>query len=304
MEFRRYLFFGCLLLFLSSCAFDGRFHRSDKIPLAFEKITFFNFGVDTTYLNYDKKTKEVNLLDSKKESRHENYTIKNDFFTSSSGNKLQFWTLTPKSKKPLATILHFHGAGGNLLSQYKAIAPLVNLGYKVFTFDYSGYGVSEGKATRENALKDAYSALDYVRNQNEFSNGQQLVIYGQSYGGYLAAIVGAANQEKISGMVIEGAFSSHRAEAKHMTSFFGNLVKNDQIAAKEIKKNYKPVLIIHSTEDTVVPFKFGKTLYENANEPKMFYEIDKGHVLGLQYKAEEISNKIVKLIISSQSKNK
>jgi len=97
--------------------------------------------------------------------------------------------------------------------------------------------------------------------------------------------------------VIEGAFSSHKEEAKVSSPFFGNLVKNNLIATTEIKKNYKPVLVIHSREDEVVPFEFGEEIYKSANEPKMFYAIDKGHIMGLQYRAEEISEKISELML-------
>ncbi|MEP3211431.1 MAG: alpha/beta fold hydrolase [Maribacter sp.] len=204
--------------------------------------------------------------------------------------------LKPKGSKPKATIVHFHGSAMDILTQYQAISPLLKYDFQIITFDYSGYGFSTGKASRKNALKDAYSFLDFAKNHKQV-RGSKLILYGQSYGGYLTAVVGANRQNEIDGIVIEGAFTSHKAEAKYEVPFWGNLVKNEKYADKEIQKNRKPVLIIHSKEDKKVPIKFGKNIYENANQPKEFYEIDKPHILGLQYYPKEIARKIDSLIL-------
>ena len=62
-------------------------------------------------------------------------------------------------------------------------------------------------------------------------------------------------------------------------------------------KNFKKhVLIIHSKEDKLIPLELGKQLYENANEPKEFFEIDRPHISGISYYGKEISEKIDKMI--------
>ena len=78
----------------------------------------------------------------------------------------------------------------------------------------------------------------------------------------------------------------------------GNIVKNGLIAKDEIKKNKKPLLIIHSVDDKKVPIKFGKQIFENANSPKEFYEIDKPHINGLNYYSDEITGKIKGMILN------
>ncbi|MEE9406706.1 MAG: alpha/beta fold hydrolase [Polaribacter sp.] len=296
---RHSLFFIILSLFFTSCAFNSKFHHPIKVPMDIDKLTEFSYEEDRTptYFQYDKSNSEISLSNSDRKTINENYTIKSSFFSSSSGNLLNGWLLTPKDTKPIATILHFHGSAQNVLSHYKSIEPLLQYGFQVFTFDYSGYGFSEGKSTRKNALKDAYSAFNYIKKIETIKN-TRLIIYGQSYGGYLASIVGSNKQEDIEGLVIEGAFSAHKDEAKHMSPFFGNLVKNEIKAENEIQKNFKPVLIIHSVEDKIVPFKFGEKIFKSANTPKEFYEIDKAHIMGLQYYSKEINAKIKSLILN------
>lgn len=283
--------FVCILFIFSSCAFDKKFHHPIRIPNSIETLTQFKYSKDTILFKYNKETEEIKLLGQNGKIITDNYKIENTNFPSSSKNKLNGWLITPKGQKPVATILHFHGSAGDLLSQYESITPLIEYGFQIFTFDYSGYGFSEGKSTRKNALKDAYSALEFARKHQDIKD-TKLILYGQSYGGYLASVISATRQDDINGIVIEGAFSSHREEAKYEVPFWGNLVKNGKIAEKEIQQNYKPVLIIHSSEDKKVPFEFGERIFKNANTPKEFYEIDKPHILGLQYYPEEISSKI------------
>jgi fermentation-respiration switch protein FrsA (DUF1100 family) len=38
-----------------------------------------------------------------------------------------------------------------------------------------------------------------------------------------------------------------------------------------------PVLVIHSPQDEIIPFHHGRRLYEAANEPKFFLEIQGSH---------------------------
>ena len=291
----RFLIFTLTVLIFSSCAFNKTFHNSQKLPYTIDKMPSFSLKNDTTFINYNKDNQEIILSKSKNNIINKNYTIRNTFFKSASGNLLNGWLLTPRNTKPKALILHFHGSASNLLMHYETISPLLAHGFQVFTFDYSGYGYSEGKSTRKDVLKDAYSALDFVID-NYKQNDKQLIIYGHSYGGYLASIIGSNRQKNIDALVIEGAFSAHKEEANYKVPILGYLVKNEEIAAIEIQKNYKPILIIHSKEDKKVPIKFGNKIFEKANEPKEFFEIKKGHILGLQYYSKEIADKIKAMI--------
>jgi fermentation-respiration switch protein FrsA (DUF1100 family) len=38
-----------------------------------------------------------------------------------------------------------------------------------------------------------------------------------------------------------------------------------------------PVLLAHSPDDEVIPFEFGRRLFEAAREPKTFIELSGGH---------------------------
>ena len=197
---------------------------------------------------------------------------------------------------PTITLLHFHGNAGCLLSQYQLMTPLLKYGFQVFTFDYSGFGYSEGKATRKNVLIDGNSALTYLKSRDDIKN-TKLVIYGQSLGGHLSAVIAQKRQEEIDGLVIEGAFSSHKDISAEVAGFLGRMLVLEKYSAyKSIQTYTKPLLVIHSVEDEVIPFKMGQKIYNNANEPKEFYEINECHICGPRFYADSISVKIENML--------
>ncbi len=278
---------------LTACSFNGTFHRPSQIAPITE-LTHYLADKDTFHIEYDQLSAEIILKDSRLKVINQNYSIRNKYFSGYSGNKLNGWLITPNNIEPVATILHYHGSAGNLLTQYQLIIPLIEFGYRIFIFDYSGYGSSEGTSSHESVLQDAYLALEYL--QKEEIKDSKLIIYGQSYGGYLATIVGSNRQQKFDGLVIEGAFSSFKEEARHKASIFGHFVKNGFLADLEIMKNYKPLLVIHSREDQMVPIGLGRKIYDNANDPKEFYEVNGPHIGGLENYSKEIASRINQMV--------
>ena len=280
-----------ILFTLSSCAFNFTFFRHNKLP----KSNFsFTIGTDTTFVKMDTITLQPTFLTKNKDTVDFGYSIQSVIFKSSNGNKLNGWMLKPKNVNIIGTILHFHGSGGNLLYHHKAISPLTKFGFQIFTFDYSGFGYSEGKSTRVSIVEDAHSAFEYTINRKDVKQ-TKIMLYGQSYGVHLATIVGIKQQREVEGMILEAGFSSHRDVAVYTIPVIGNIVKQGVSTKNEIKKFKKTLLIIHSKEDKKVPYYMGEKIFKNANEPKEFYEVDKPHIEALQYYSEEISNKIKKM---------
>lgn len=283
------------IIYLSSCSFNNMYLLPTKIPAGAKKI-ILKTETDSTLVFFNTDTFQPVFLKNGVNTIDFDFTIESIVFESSNGNKLNAWILKPKETVPTNTLLHFHGNAGFLVSQFKAISPLIKYGFQIFVFDYSGFGFSEGKSTRKNVLKDAHSALTYVKTISDM-NDTKLVIYGQSLGGHLSAVVAEQREAEIDGLVIEGAFSSHKDIAAEMAGIFGRIFVREQYCAfKSIRNFKKPVLIIHSTEDKVIPLKMGKKIFNNANEPKEFYEIEKCHICGPYYYTDSISLKIVKML--------
>ena len=87
-------------------------------------------------------------------------------------------------------------------------------GYDLFSFDYRGYGISEGQPSQEGVNQDALAAIHYVAGQTK----QKLILYGQSLGGAILLRslddVPAADRARIKAVVIESSFYSYHAIAR------------------------------------------------------------------------------------------
>jgi hypothetical protein len=288
-----------IILFIAfvmcGCSFNKMFLSPDKVPAGAKSLKLFS-AKDTTIIYFSSETHQPVFTKSGRDTIDPGFSIESVVFQSSDGNKLNGWMLKPKKNFCGITLLHLHGNAGFLLNQYQLIAPLLKNGFQIFMFDYSGFGFSEGKATRKNILPDAVSALDYIKSRADVKN-TKLVIYGQSLGGHLAAVTAEKRQNEIDGLVIEGGFSSDKDAAASIAGIFGRvLVKQTYSAKKSIVQFHKPVLIIHSVDDKIIPLHLGKKLFAAANEPKEFYEIQKPHIYGAVYYTDEISAKIKNML--------
>jgi len=75
------------------------------------------------------------------------------------------------------------------------------------------------------------------------------------------------------------------------------LIAEKYSAMKSIKTYKKPLLSMHSPQDKTVPFDLGKKLFDNANEPKILFEMNKiCHLCGSVYYSDEISRKIKNML--------
>lgn len=292
-----FLLFAITFLF-SSCSFNKIFYKPTKIPASTTKLSFKS-AEDSITIIFSGENHQPIFLKNGTDTLHFEYSIESILFKSANGHLLNGWWLKPKNTKATITLLQMHGNGGCLVSQFNAISPLVEKGFQAFIFDYSGFGFSEGKPTRNTVLADAISALDYVQNC-EVKKDTKLIIYGQSLGGHLAAVVATKRQNHIDGLVLEGAFSSHKDVANYMIPVLGKIfVKQGYSALKSIKNYHKPLLVIHSTEDKTVPISMGNKIYTNANQPKEFYEVKHCHICATNFYADEIAEKI-KLMLNEK----
>jgi len=209
------------------------------------------------------------------------------FFPSLDGTRLSGWFL-PAAGKPIGTVIHFHGNAQNMSAHYAYARWMVPEGFNVFVFDYRGYGQSEGKPGRRGIYKDCVAAIRYVRSRKDM-DPDKIVLFGQSLGGALAlAVMGEEKPAGVRAVASDSAFYSYRTLARDKMSrmfllslfrwplsFF--VVTNGHSPGPVIGKiSPVPVLLIHGTEDAVVPYGHGKRLFEAAREPKTFLRVFAG----------------------------
>ncbi|WP_199248714.1 alpha/beta hydrolase [[Phormidium] sp. ETS-05] len=195
------------------------------------------------------------------------YTDHPNTFSLPSANGALIRAIHLPSPQAKYTILYSHGNAEDLGDVLPTLQALQNSGFSVFAYDYQGYGQSEGSPTVANAYEDISAAYQYLRDRLGVPP-QQIIIYGRSVGGGPSTYL--ASREPIAGLILESTFVSAFRVVTHIPIFpfdkFPNLHHLQQVNS--------PVLIIHGTQDEVVPFWHGETLFAAAKEPKRFLPVE------------------------------
>lgn len=205
-------------------------------------------------------------------------------FRSRDGTLLGGWFMRARAAATGATIVHFHGCCNNLTHDIPFTEWLLDEGFNVLMFDYRGYGVSEGKPTREGVFLDSLAAMEYVRSRDDVDPAR-LFAFGQSLGGAIAlAAVGEGSQDGILGVVVEGTFLSYRAVVNNKMSntpitypLASLMVSDDHAPARSIERIAPiPLQVFHGVRDKVIAVKNGRKVYGAAGDPKEMHEIATG----------------------------
>jgi len=99
------------------------------------------------------------------------------------------------------------------------------------------------------------------------------VLFGKSLGG--AAAVHLATEVRPAGLIVQSSFTSIPDLAARFYPFVPQfLIRTRMESVRKIGKVDCPTLVIHSNADEIVPFAMGRQLFEEAREPKWFYEVE------------------------------
>lgn len=165
------------------------------------------------------------------------------------------------------TMLYSHGNAEDLGDSLPGLRELRDMGFAVFSYDYRGYGTSQGTPTESNVYRDIDAAYNYLTQQLGVPPNR-IIVYGRSVGSGPA--VDLASRKAVAGLILETPFlSTFRVVTQiPIVPFdkFNNISK--------IKKVLSPVLIMHGRRDEVVPFWHGEQLFAAANEPKRSFWVD------------------------------
>lgn len=200
-----------------------------------------------------------------------NLPFEDAWFEAEDGTRLHGWYLG--HPEPRAVALFCHGNAGNIVSRGETLQILKERhGLAIMTFDYRGYGKSEGKPSERGILQDARAARAWLASRASVEE-TDIVLMGRSLGGAVA--VDLAARDGARGLVLASTFSSlPEAAAHHVPWIFPNLNMTQRLnSAKKIGNYSGPLLQSHGDADQLIPIKLGRKLFDAAGEPKQFIVI-------------------------------
>lgn len=204
------------------------------------------------------------------------------WFRGAGGERMHGWYVRGQGTGPksLATVIYFHGNGGNVSAVGWLGEALSERGFDVLLFDYRGYGRSEGSVRDERSIyEDAEAAYDYIVRERNV-RPEQVVLYGQSLGTTAAADLAA--RRPCGAVILESGLSSASDMASLILPWVPVWVhrygQNHFESAKKLERVNAPVFVAHGGRDTTIPVEQGYKLYNAAREPKQLVIIQEaGH---------------------------
>ena len=190
------------------------------------------------------------------------------------GLNLSAWFVPAQEGK--GVLLFCHGNAGNISHRLESLLLFHRLGLSTLIFDYRGYGRSQGKPTEEGTYLDAEAARRYLVEEKGISS-DEIILFGRSVGGAVAAWLARKHPPKA--LIVESAFVSVPVFAAELYRFLPVklICRFNYDALGYLREVNRPLLIIRSRDDEIVPFPHARRLFEAANEPKEFLEIRGGH---------------------------
>ena len=200
-------------------------------------------------------------------------------FPSDKGQMLTGY-LYSSGKEQRGIVIMAHGFGGGGHNSYMDCANyFAHNGYYVFAYDATGNDESDGNGVGglPQGVIDLDYAVSFVEDSEEFPN-LPIVLFGHSWGGYsvcnvlnyhpeVKAVIGVSGFNCSSDLfesegkkqVGNGIYLMMPFVKLHEYIYFGKYASNtamDGFAASDAA-----VMIVHSTDDDVVPMKYGYEIY-------------------------------------------
>jgi len=165
--------------------------------------------------------------------------------------------------KRLDNILMFHGNAGHRGHRLDWARGFHELGFGVFLLDYRGYGGSDGSPTEQGLDLDAQAALGWLRRKPG-----RVIYLGESLGSGPA--IELALRQPPAAMILHAPLTSavEVGQAAYPYLPVSLLLKDRYENDRKISQISSPVLIIHGERDSVIPFHFGRKLFDMASVPK------------------------------------
>ncbi len=175
-----------------------------------------------------------------------------------------WWLASPDARY---TLVYFHGARVNLTGSVYRLRSFRDAGFNVLAIDYRGYGRSASLLPSEATVyEDAEAAWNWL--DARVPDRSRRILYGHSLGGPIAAEV-ALRGGGAAALVLESSFTSLQE-----VTVLGPLLTQRMDLLDKLRRLNLPVLVIHGTNDTLVPPEMAHRLFDAVRGPKRLVMVE------------------------------
>ena len=192
-------------------------------------------------------------------------------------------------------VVFFHGNAGHMDTYWPRVEQLWGWGYDVFTFDYRGYGRSEGEPSLDGLEEDGRAAVLYAAETHAVEPAE-LSLLGLSLGGAVA--IRAAQDHPPRVLITEDTFANldflldESAGGLDLADGWFFHEDWDNVAALS-RVSEVPTLIVHARADTYIPPSNAAELFRVAPDPKDKWLVPgAGHAESFEVAPEEYERSV------------
>jgi uncharacterized protein len=202
----------------------------------------------------------------------ENYAREAGFtpWTNTRGERIG-WKST--SGDPANVLLICHGNGGFALGRnytnLRRPTPAGDALFQIFLLEYPGYGARPGPISAASLTAAAIDAIDTLSADPQ----RRIFLMGQSLGSGIASAAVAARPNQISGLILLTPFDSLSAAAGAHYPWLPVelLLRHHLDSDRNLEKYHGPVAFIVAGNDTTIPPRHGRHLFEEYAGPKRLW---------------------------------
>lgn len=221
-------------------------------------------------------------------------------------NKIVGKVYRPQTEGKVPLVIFSHGLSSTQSSGKSYAAFLASRGVAVYIFDFGGGSTkskSDGDPQQMSIMTEVADLKAIVEDsqQWDFVNPQKITLLGASQGGVVSALLASQESEAIDGLIllypafiipelVKNTYHSLK-EVPENPSYLGALNLGRKYVTdiwgldiyKEIATYPKKVLILHGSQDRIVPIVYSKRAQETYPDAELFEIIGAGHQFTKQY---------------------
>lgn len=191
-------------------------------------------------------------------------------YVESPQGRVEGWFLPGEGTGARATVIFAHGNGELIDYWPHEMEPYRKMGFNVLLPEYRGYGRSAGDPSQDAITEDFIKFYDWLIERDDVDKSR-IIFHGRSLGG--GAVGQLLVHRPAAALILQSTFTSVSSFA---SQFFlpAFLVSDPFDTLSVVASKDLPVLVMHGTRDSVVPFPHAEKLAAATGGRLIAYDCD------------------------------